>query len=349
MKNSLFYGFQYPHHGQHSAFSALARELQPHCEIVKFNHPSYYARYFAKIGLGGITRNFPNYWFKRQERRLRRSLKQENTLVHYFFPEDSMRDVTLWPAATKIALTLHQPMSFLNELNTRQTSSGFFDGLSRAELIFLMVEFELDEYRRRYPQARVEFVPHGVDTNFFHPAPRVTVKDAPFRILTVGSWLRDYNIWAEVAGRLAESGTAVEFTVICNKSTLLAASAGLARNIKVTWLSGISDPQLAEIYQNSDLLFLPLVDAWANNALLEAMSSGLPVLCSDLPATREYLHEDGLYAKSVDEFVKCIEALICAPSRREALGKRLRLRARNQYSWPIIAQKHLAIYRSLLE
>ena len=55
-------------------------------------------------------------------------------------------------------------------------------------------------------------------------------------------------------------------------------------NVRV--LSGLSDLALAETFRQADVLFLPLQDATANNARLEGLASGLPVVTTDLPAVR---------------------------------------------------------------
>jgi glycosyltransferase involved in cell wall biosynthesis len=49
------------------------------------------------------------------------------------------------------------------------------------------------------------------------------------------------------------------------------------------------------LYNDSRLLFLPLIDATANNSLLEASACGVPVITSDLPAVREYTDDSFAY------------------------------------------------------
>ena len=194
----------------------------------------------------------------------------------------------------------------------------------------------------------MEFIPHGVDTTFFRPVPKVTSAGAPLRLLTVGTWLRDYDLWVEIAERLADLEMNVELTVISNKHLIAKTRDKLYKDITVNWQTGLSDEQLADTYQQSDLLLLPLIDAWANNALLEAMASGLPILCSDLPATREYLGDDGLYAKTAEEFVSQIRLLNEDSDFRASLSRRLRDKACTQYSWLSVAQRHRSLYHATL-
>jgi glycosyltransferase involved in cell wall biosynthesis len=348
MKKIIFYGFQYPHHGKHSAFFALAHKMKNYCKIIKFKHPSSFSRYYGKLGLSKLNDFLHLHWFNLQELRLKRYYKSKETLIHYFFPEDSLRAGPYWAGPAKIAITLHQPLSYMETLRASRNNAAFFEGLSRADLIFLMSGSEIETYRKLFPRARVEFVPHGVDVDFFHPVPKLRTAGAPLRIVTVGTWLRDYELWANIAERLSELELNIELTVISNKHLIAKTREKLPVNVVVNWYSGISDEQLAKSYQQADLLLLPLIDAWANNALLEAMASGLPVLCSDLPATREYLGEDGLFANTTEEFVSQIRKFIENLSHRDLLSQRLRAKACIEYSWASVAERHMSIYNATL-
>ncbi len=63
----------------------------------------------------------------------------------------------------------------------------------------------------------------------------------------------------------------------------------LAMDDRVRWHTGISAEELRKLYQQASLLFLPLIDATANNALLEALACGLPVISTEVGGTHEYL------------------------------------------------------------
>ena len=62
----------------------------------------------------------------------------------------------------------------------------------------------------------------------------------------------------------------------------------LTKTANTTFMYGISDPELRKLYNRSRFSFLPLLDAVANNALLEGLSMGKQILVSDLPASRFY-------------------------------------------------------------
>jgi glycosyltransferase involved in cell wall biosynthesis len=112
----------------------------------------------------------------------------------------------------------------------------------------------------------------------------------------------------------------------------------------------IDDQALRRTYQQADVLFLPLLDATANNALLEGMACGLPVVSTDLPAVRAYVGDGGALlvpAGSVDGYAQALLALQADPARRRALAQGARRRA-EELDWSVVAQSYADLYRELL-
>lgn len=347
LTNALYFGFQYPHHGAHSGFSGLAHEMAQICKVHEFAHPDKYTSILGKVRLRKAAHWFVPKWFEWNERRALNRVKNGG-LIHYFFPEDSLRQGAKHKPSVKTALTCHQPISHMKRLKESGYNPGFFDGLQSADLVLLMSDGELQAYRDFLPNADVQCIRHGIDTQFFRPRGDER-KPGPFRILTVGSWLRDYRTWAETANDLTAAGADVEFVVIANRSSQNEACEYVHPSVKVSWLTGISDQMLAESYRRADVLFLPLKDAWANNALLEAMASGLPVVCTNLPATREYLGPDGIYVSSNAEMcATALFELLHDARKRGLVSSALRNRACKEFSWPQIAKQHIEAYKTIL-
>jgi glycosyltransferase involved in cell wall biosynthesis len=188
---------------------------------------------------------------------------------------------------------------------------------------------------------RVRLTPHGVDTDFFTPG-LDRVNGNRFRCLTVGSNYRDFAAIRATA-MLLKDDSAIEFHVVSHQPT------GLEDLPNVKCSSGLSDAELLAAYQESSLLFIPLTKVTANNAVLEAMATGLPVLSTDLPAMKLYLNDQcaTLVARNVPgDFSDAIRFLSRHRQHALAMGRCARIRA-EEFDWRRISASFADVYEGL--
>src|SRR5262249_26574378 len=141
--------------------------------------------------------------------------------------------------------------------------------------IVLVSPTQLPFFRQHVPKEKLQVILHGVDIEFFCPfEPRPETKT--FRCITVGHWLRAWKVLCQIADALPD----MTFDVVTDRET------DLRQLSNVQIHRGIDDEALASLYRNADALLLPLIDSTANNALLEGIACGLPVVVTDLPAVR---------------------------------------------------------------
>lgn len=83
--------------------------------------------------------------------------------------------------------------------------------------------------------------------------------------------------------------------------------------------------------------------------LLNYMAMQLPIVAYDTVVNREYLGELGTYAPAGDVggFIEAIVILVNSPQLREDLGRQLRQRVVENYSWRAAAENIFRIYKSL--
>ena len=114
--------------------------------------------------------------------------------------------------------------------------------------------------------------------------------------------------------------------------------------------SHLDDAALLKLYQECHLLFLPLIDATANNALLEGMACGLPVLSTDLPSVKAYVPANAAVlvgGNGPQEFADAILHLQHQSNLRREMGWRARAAA-EQLDWRNIATQYETAYARLI-
>ncbi len=277
------------------------------------------------------------------------------TLIHFMDGEHDYYYSAGLAGRTDLVLvaSYHQPPALVDAMGLLGDGRQL-QGLDRA---IVLCEAQRAHLARRMPLERIEVIPHGVDVEAFSPGERGAQSGAGLDLLCVGFWLRDLELLAEAIEALGQ-GDALRLH-------LVGLSAGVQRGAidrellaRLRALPGaivhpqISDAALLRLYRECDLLALPLRDATANNALLEAAACGLPIVTTDLPATREYLGEEGAWLAergSAEAFAEALGRAIGDEEARARSGRVLRERMALRNDWRKIAMRHAEVYRSALE
>jgi glycosyltransferase involved in cell wall biosynthesis len=81
------------------------------------------------------------------------------------------------------------------------------------------------------------------------------------------------------------------------------------------------------------------------------MAMEQPVVAYDTPVHREYLADLGVYAPAGDigALAQAARELAHSPEQRSIIGRGLRERAAEQYSWPAAAREIATLYYRLTE
>ncbi|HTY91689.1 MAG TPA: glycosyltransferase family 4 protein [Methanocella sp.] len=114
----------------------------------------------------------------------------------------------------------------------------------------------------------------------------------------------------------------------------------------------MSEDMLKEAYGTCDMFVLPSVWEVLPIAILEAMSSSRPVVCTDAGGNAE-LVKDGYNGyvvpmRSPEALAKKINALLDDPEKMKAMGRAGRRRAEDEFDWKLIAQKTKHVYEDVL-
>lgn len=152
------------------------------------------------------------------------------------------------------------------------------------------------------------------------------------------------NPWPEVMGRAWERSFLKTFLVSNYQSKLV--SSGTLDVVR-RWIA-VSE-FMRERFIEADLLYLPLTDATANNAVVEAMACGLPMILTDFPATRAYAGDTAFYVQPADDAGACslIAYLINDLCSLKMAATACRERAKNELSWEVVVQSHVEYFAEI--
>lgn len=240
---------------------------------------------------------------------------------------------------TRIAGVSHQPPAWWRMYGV----DG--DVLSGVDLVIALSRQAQGFLQERSGHANVHFVPHGVDVDFFSPpeARRPPPVDGPVEVLFCGQWLRDFALLTDTLTQLQHAPVHFEFHLVVPKfARNFEQHYRLAQYGNVHWHAGLSDAELRARYRSAHLMFLPLIDATANNSVLEAMSAGLPLLVSKLGGVVDYVEEgNGTFLTAgggehaaerlqwcVEHYTACLE-----------MAQRARDGAVEKLSWEVVAAR----------
>jgi glycosyltransferase involved in cell wall biosynthesis len=219
--------------------------------------------------------------------------------------------------------------------------------LTRLDAIIVLARHLIDFFSQFIPQERIFHIPYGVDTDFFCPPqdPSLPAK-GPTTCLFVGQFLRDFDTLKAVIEQVNKLDKDISF-VLATPPEKHRMFQGL-NNIKLLW--GAGNEQLKALYRNAALLLIPMEDAVANTAIVEAMACGLPMVLSDVGGVRDYVTEKfAVLCKKGDSsaMANAVIGLCAARRRRSAMAESARKHAL-QFDWKVIAGKIQEVYREII-
>lgn len=260
-------------------------------------------------------------------------------IIHYLDGEHSVQYLPrlskqLRRVRPKIIATYHQPPEMLDSLIIKEV-------IKMLDCITVVSPEQVSYFKEFLAPDKIHLILHGIDSNYFKPG-NIPKENGKFRCITVGHYLRDFKAVRAVADRLKDHRE-IEFHVVSSQSMELE---GLTN---VTIYKGIDDVKLRELYQQSNVLFLPLLQSTANNAILEGIACGLPVVSTNLPSVKAYLPGNEAILiddNDTEQLADAILHLFHNPGDCINMGREARKRA-EELDWRNVAVQYEVIYSRL--
>lgn len=200
---------------------------------------------------------------------------------------------------------------------------------------------------------KIEVIHNGINTDIFVPA-----KDSYFdkkKLLWVGRYAKgkglDYLIDAFSILKITHPDATL--TLIGKgpeKDNITQKMSDLNLQSSITMKDFVPNSEIVSMYQNSSIFVLPSLEEGVPRTILEAMSCGIPIVCSQLPQLVDIVDGGGLLVPVKDSkaLADTISKLLLDSSLAEEFRKNGRKNVVENYSWKDTVKKTIQIYKELV-
>ena len=319
--------------------------------------PIFYNEYWRRVQrrswtLGVLARRFGSWYYGSEwnslmpiwgEACLRRQLPEGCTIAHFLWGEfaSPKRRNPIHAKARAVVGTFHASAARLPRVLARFNAYDVYDRIT------LMSESQRPYFESHGVAGdRISVILHGVDTTYYSPALRPRREPGqPLRGLLVGSTERDHAFLAALLRAIP--GGILQMTILTAYDQRILNYQNVPHTIFPEFMA---DSQLRSHYQQADLLIMPMMDCTANNAILESMACGTPVLTNRVGGIPEYVDpacNKVMDRKNIQEWIEVLVDFAIHREKLEAMRDAARASVL-RLDWSLVAPHYLAVYKSLL-
>jgi glycosyltransferase involved in cell wall biosynthesis len=217
---------------------------------------------------------------------------------------------------------------------------------NRIDMAIVVARSQLADFKAWLGPERVAFVPHGIDTQRFCPSGAREISDS-VRLVAVGEHMRDLDALNTVAHECRNLKLPVRFDVVVPEKCYQ----HFRGCSNVDLYTAISEHQLIKLYSRADALVLPVIDATANNAVLESMACGTPVISTRIGGIPDYVNDAAGWLFPKGEVCGIVD-LIKSFCRDKKIVESRRLGARTkalEFDWYAVRSQMQSLYESICD
>jgi glycosyltransferase involved in cell wall biosynthesis len=210
----------------------------------------------------------------------------------------------------------------------------------------------------RVDPARIDVVPVGVDQEIFRPQPAIAT--VPGRLLAVISSdvpLKGLAFLLEAVAKLRTESPHTHLVVIGRMRPEDPARRHVTRlglEDAVEFTGNISYDEMIRLYGTAEIAVVPSLYEGFSLPAIQAMSAGLPLVCTRAGAVPEVAGTDGETALIVapadpGALAGAIKRLLDSPELRTRLGAAARERVLDKFTWAAMARGTVDQYRIVID
>lgn len=213
-----------------------------------------------------------------------------------------------------------------------------------------------EEFLIRFTHTEKTVIYNGVDLDRLNTGNN-SYTDLPegYLIGTVGRLVPEKNQASIInaIGHLVEDKSDIQAVIVGDGQLRkelkeLAEDKGVSNHIHFT--GHVSRDEVYSILKSLDVFVFPSFYEGFGVAVVEAMTTGTPVIVNDIPVLREVVGDAGVFVDATDpeEVASAMKELYDNKEKRRILGEEAEDRAKNKFSLEKTVESYTSLYRSLV-
>ncbi len=200
---------------------------------------------------------------------------------------------------------------------------------------------------------KIKVIHNGIDTNHFVPSEKSYLENK--RLLWIGRYAKGKGVeyLIEALSILKLEYPEITLTLVGkgpdkDKIVKQIKELGLEKNIILK--DFILNSEIVQLYQQSSVFVLSSLEEGVPRTILEAMSCGIPVVCSRLPQLIDIVEGSGYVVPTKDPqaLADSISAILSNPELAANMSAHGRQKVLNGYSWLDTVKKTISLYEELV-
>jgi glycosyltransferase involved in cell wall biosynthesis len=268
--------------------------------------------------------------------------KHHDSIYHFVYGEKSFRMLARHAGTNgnKIVLSVHHPPEHSKWLFK---SMDHFKSVDHITVVSRnMIEF----WEGIIGKGNVSYIPYAVDTNYFRPSAENREDDKKICIF-IGHHERDFKTLSSLVPRILEMNPNAEFHMISSNK---ACATIQHDNNRSFWHQRLDDESYRKMLSRAHLLVLPLRASTTLTAVLEAMSSGVPIITNE-GGIEDYLDSSFasvLPVEDVNGMAESTKSILQNEDKHAIMAEAARQKALS-FSWSSTAEKMVEIYKQIMK